>query len=333
MARKREIKGMLKRSRRHVQDDDEARGHRAVPARAGRPAAARPRRHRAQGRELHGLHALRPSVPRLVHLHRGPQGAARRRAARAASRARVSVLDRFDIDYALCMYCGICVEVCPFDALFWSPEYEYSEPRIADLLHDKDRLGEWMETVPEPEPLEVGRRGEGQEVASMRRAEHRLRDHRGGDGDRRDRRRARRRTSCTPRCTSSSCSPAAPRSSSCSAEFVAVVQVLVYIGAVDRAVPVRHHAHPRADASASESLDNDLRWPARSSSRCSSLGVLGGAADRRVPRRQDRPSTAPIRTAAGHATRSSAPTSSRSRSSACCCSPRSIGAVVLARKD
>ena len=39
----------------------------------------------------------------------------------------VSVLDRFDIDYALCMYCGICVEVCPFDALFWSPEFEYSE--------------------------------------------------------------------------------------------------------------------------------------------------------------------------------------------------------------
>ncbi len=68
----------------------------------------------------------------------------------------VSVLDRFDIDYALCMYCGICVEVCPFDALFWSPEYEYSEPRIGNLLHDKDKLGEWMATVPGPEPLEVG---------------------------------------------------------------------------------------------------------------------------------------------------------------------------------
>ena len=40
----------------------------------------------------------------------------------------VQYLDRFDIDYALCMYCGICVEVCPFDALFWSPEFEYSEP-------------------------------------------------------------------------------------------------------------------------------------------------------------------------------------------------------------
>ena len=54
------------------------------------------------------------------------------------------------------MYCGICVEVCPFDALFWSPEYEYSEPRITDLLHDKSKLSEWMETVPEAPELEAG---------------------------------------------------------------------------------------------------------------------------------------------------------------------------------
>ncbi|HTJ77191.1 MAG TPA: NADH-quinone oxidoreductase subunit I [Acidimicrobiales bacterium] len=68
----------------------------------------------------------------------------------------VNALDRFDIDYALCMYCGICVEVCPFDALFWTPEYEYSESSIADLLHDKNRLGEWMVTVPDPPALEAG---------------------------------------------------------------------------------------------------------------------------------------------------------------------------------
>jgi NADH-quinone oxidoreductase subunit I len=65
-----------------------------------------------------------------------------------------SVLDRFDIDFALCMYCGICVEVCPFDALFWSPEYEYSERNVSDLLHPKERLAKWLETVPEPPPLE-----------------------------------------------------------------------------------------------------------------------------------------------------------------------------------
>jgi len=70
---------------------------------------------------------------------------------RARSR---SVLDRFDIDFALCMYCGICVEVCPFDALFWSPEYEYSTRNVADLLHDKARLTEWLATVPEPPALE-----------------------------------------------------------------------------------------------------------------------------------------------------------------------------------
>jgi NADH-quinone oxidoreductase subunit I len=69
------------------------------------------------------------------------------------ARAR-SVLDRFDIDFGLCMFCGICVEVCPFDALFWSPEYEYSGRDLADLLHDKGRLSQWLGTVPEPPALE-----------------------------------------------------------------------------------------------------------------------------------------------------------------------------------
>ena len=63
-------------------------------------------------------------------------------------------LDRFDIDYALCMYCGICVEVCPFDALYWSPDYEYGEFKISNLLHDKERLTEWLATVPDPPALE-----------------------------------------------------------------------------------------------------------------------------------------------------------------------------------
>jgi NADH-quinone oxidoreductase subunit I len=59
-----------------------------------------------------------------------------------------AVLDRFAIDYSLCMYCGICVEVCPFDALFWAPEYRYAESSLADLLHESDRLGGWLTSVP-----------------------------------------------------------------------------------------------------------------------------------------------------------------------------------------
>jgi NADH-quinone oxidoreductase subunit I len=68
----------------------------------------------------------------------------------------VKVLDRFAIDYALCMYCGICVEVCPFDALFWSPEFEYAEFDIVSMTHEKERLEEWTYKVLPPPPLEVG---------------------------------------------------------------------------------------------------------------------------------------------------------------------------------
>jgi len=65
-----------------------------------------------------------------------------------------NVLERFAIDYSLCMYCSICIEVCPFDALHWSPEYAYSEGDIRDLVHEKDRLREWMWTVPPPPALD-----------------------------------------------------------------------------------------------------------------------------------------------------------------------------------
>jgi NADH-quinone oxidoreductase subunit I len=72
-------------------------------------------------------------------------------------RARTrNILDRFAIDFSLCMYCGICVEVCPFDALFWSPEFEYSTLSIEELVHEKEQLRKWMDTVPPPPELEYG---------------------------------------------------------------------------------------------------------------------------------------------------------------------------------
>ncbi|WP_230465644.1 4Fe-4S binding protein [[Actinomadura] parvosata] len=67
-----------------------------------------------------------------------------------------NVLDRFAIDFALCMYCGICIEVCPFDALFWAPEFEYAEGDIRNLLHEKDKLATWVPSVPPPPAHEVG---------------------------------------------------------------------------------------------------------------------------------------------------------------------------------
>jgi NADH-quinone oxidoreductase subunit I len=71
------------------------------------------------------------------------------------------VLDRFAIDYGQCMYCGICIEVCPFDALHWAPDFGYpgtgtpsGDGAVADLVHERDRLGEWVAAVPPPPALD-----------------------------------------------------------------------------------------------------------------------------------------------------------------------------------
>jgi NADH-quinone oxidoreductase subunit I len=70
----------------------------------------------------------------------------------------VNVLDRFAIDFALCMYCGICIEVCPFDALHWSPVSDYSGPTPTDLVHERDRLSSWEATVPDEPALDPAAR-------------------------------------------------------------------------------------------------------------------------------------------------------------------------------
>jgi NADH-quinone oxidoreductase subunit I len=91
-------------------------------------------------------------------------------APKEGGRARTrNLLDRFAIDFALCMYCGICVEVCPFDALHWSPEFEYAEHQIEKLTHEMDTLRTWAYSVPAPDPLEEGA-VEPKEVESARKA-------------------------------------------------------------------------------------------------------------------------------------------------------------------
>ena len=54
------------------------------------------------------------------------------------------------IDFSLCLYCGICIEVCPFDALHWSPEHSYAGAAIGELTHERDRLAGWEATAPAP---------------------------------------------------------------------------------------------------------------------------------------------------------------------------------------
>ncbi len=89
-------------------------------------------------------------------------------------RKPVNALDRFAIDYGLCMYCGICVEVCPFDALHWSPYFEYNSYTYEGMIHEVDVLQGWQEHVLPPPPLVAdadSKAQEEQKVAHDKRAE------------------------------------------------------------------------------------------------------------------------------------------------------------------
>ena len=43
-------------------------------------------------------------------------------------------LERYDIDMALCMYCGLCTEACPTGCLYMTKMYEYATFDRQDLL-------------------------------------------------------------------------------------------------------------------------------------------------------------------------------------------------------
>ncbi len=51
-----------------------------------------------------------------------------------------NVLDRFAIDWSLCMFCGICVEECPFDALAWSEDLASPAETLGALTAEKADL-------------------------------------------------------------------------------------------------------------------------------------------------------------------------------------------------
>jgi NADH-quinone oxidoreductase subunit I len=77
----------------------------------------------------------------------------------------------YTIDNTLCCFCGICEEVCNFDAVKLTGKYEFSVFDKADLIYDKKKLQELGRDVkyekkrkPRPAPKPVAKPADGVEA-------------------------------------------------------------------------------------------------------------------------------------------------------------------------
>ena len=232
---RRHVKGLGVTSRRTHRRSTVTQGrrHGAVPAREGGAAAPGPRRHRPAGGELHGLHAVRPLAART--------GASTSRATRRRRRPAVPAASpapcRRSTASTSTTRCACTAASASRSArstpCSGAPSTSTPSPASPTCSTTRTKLGEWMETVPGGARAR-GRRGQEEEVAMLRRRRHIA----FGIIAAADGRRARCASSRRNNVVHAALwlvvvlAGAAAQYILLAAEFVAVTQVLVYIGAV-----------------------------------------------------------------------------------------------------
>ena len=50
------------------------------------------------------------------------------------------IVDKFEVDAGRCMFCGLCIEACPYLALAFGMSYEEANYRRGDLVSNKEDL-------------------------------------------------------------------------------------------------------------------------------------------------------------------------------------------------
>ena len=92
--------------------------------------AARPHEPPLVRRALHRLQHLRPGLPRRLHPRRD------RRRNPDGTLEKV----RYEIDFRICMYCGLCVEACPYQAIQAGGVFEDAVYEFDTMYKDKHAL-------------------------------------------------------------------------------------------------------------------------------------------------------------------------------------------------
>jgi NADH-quinone oxidoreductase subunit I len=110
-------------------------GYRGVPTLVKDPTAAR---NASPASSASSSARPRPSASRpasvedqtdRTHVEKGPQA--------------------FDIDMLRCIYCGLCQEVCPEEAIFLQNQYSMTGYTRAEMVNDKAKLYELGGTLPD----------------------------------------------------------------------------------------------------------------------------------------------------------------------------------------